>query len=119
VPGVSDSSPLSYLSSLLDLDLLRRIIGDIVIPHAVYREVVVDGHGQPGAEEVQRATDNWISVVDANDSSEVTRMMQVVGLHEGESEAKLVRPPTVHTKLKTEQLVSNKLCRWKWFCPHN
>jgi hypothetical protein len=80
VPGVSDSSPLIYLSSLRDLDLLGRIIGDIVIPHAVYREVVVDGHGQPGAEEVQRATGNWISVVDANDSSEVTRMMQVAGL---------------------------------------
>lgn len=87
MPGVSDSSPLIYLSSLLDLDLLRRIIGGVFIPRAVYREVVVDGHGQPGAEEVEQALGNWIGVVDAKDTSEVTRIMEMAGLQAGESEA--------------------------------
>lgn len=95
--GVSDSSPLIYLSWLLDLDLLRRIIGEIVIPRAVYREVVVDGHGQPGADEVERATANWISVADVEDPSRVTRIMQTTGLQEGESEAIVPRRTASHT----------------------
>ena len=87
VHGVSDSSPLIYLSSLADLDLLGRIVGELVIPRAVYREVVVDGHGEPGAEEVERATGNWLMVADVVDLSGVTRIMQQAGLHEGESQA--------------------------------
>jgi predicted nucleic acid-binding protein len=87
VPGVSDSSPLIFLSALRDLDLLRQIVGEIFIPRAVYREVVVDGHGKPRAEEVERAMGNWISVVGAKDTSKVTKIMDVAGLQSGESEA--------------------------------
>jgi predicted nucleic acid-binding protein len=87
VPGVSESSPLIFLSALRDLDLLRRIVGEVFIPRAVYHEVVVDGHGKPGSEEVERAIGDWIRVVDAEETSEVTRIMEVAGLQAGESEA--------------------------------
>ena len=40
---VSDSSPLNYLALLSDFDLLRQIYRSVVIPPAVYREVVESG----------------------------------------------------------------------------
>jgi uncharacterized protein len=87
VPAVSNSSPLIYLSALQDLDLLHAILGAITIPGAVFREVVVDGQGQPGAREVERAVGNWITVVDIEDCSEVNRLQTASGLQAGESEA--------------------------------
>jgi predicted nucleic acid-binding protein len=55
---VSNASPLINLARIGDLDLLRRLYGEIVIPEAVWDEVGVSGVGQPGATEVARAT--WI-----------------------------------------------------------
>lgn len=55
---VSNASPLINLARIGDLDLLRRLYGEVVIPEAVWDEVVVSGAGQPGATEVAQAT--WI-----------------------------------------------------------
>jgi len=37
---VADSTPLIYLAALSDVDLLRDLFGAIVIPSAVFTEVV-------------------------------------------------------------------------------
>lgn len=87
MPAVSNSSPLIYLSALQDLDLLHAILGAITIPTAVYREVVVDGQGQPGAREVERAVGNWITVIDVEDRLQVNRLQTASALQAGESEA--------------------------------
>ena len=55
---VSDSGPLIALSSIQKLDLLRLLFGSIVIPEAVYQEVVLLGKGRPGEQEVKQAA--WI-----------------------------------------------------------
>lgn len=87
MPAVSNSSPLIYLSALQDLYLLRDLLGNIAIPSAVYREVVVDGKGQPGASEVEQAVGDWITIVDIEDSAEVTRLQSALNLQAGECEA--------------------------------
>jgi predicted nucleic acid-binding protein len=87
VPAVSNSSPLIYLSALQDLSLLHAILGAITIPAAVYREVVVDGKGQPGAREVEQAVGNWITVVDIEDRLQVNSLQNASGLQDGECEA--------------------------------
>lgn len=87
MPAVSNSSPLIYLSALQDLDLLHNLLGAIVIPSAVYREVVVDGKGQPGAIEVEQAVGDWITLVDVDDRSQVNRLQSTIGLQVGECEA--------------------------------
>ncbi len=51
---ISNSSPLINLSIIGRLNLLERKFSEIVIPKAVWREVVVDGIGKPGAKEVAR-----------------------------------------------------------------
>ncbi|MEW5935445.1 MAG: DUF3368 domain-containing protein [Bacillota bacterium] len=55
---VSDSSPLINLARIGMLWLLRELFGEILVPDAVWEEVVVDGAGQPGAGEVGAAA--WI-----------------------------------------------------------
>jgi predicted nucleic acid-binding protein len=55
---VSDASALIDLARIGELDLLRRLYGELLIPEAVWQEVVIEGAGQPGAEEVRAAS--WI-----------------------------------------------------------
>lgn len=55
---VCNASPLINLARIGQLALLPRIFGRILVPEAVWQEVVEDGQGQPGAEEVRRAA--WV-----------------------------------------------------------
>src|SRR5439155_18565305 len=55
---VADSTPLISLSTVGRLDLLRTLYGRILISEAVYREIVTEGQGRPGATEVASA--DWI-----------------------------------------------------------
>lgn len=55
---VSNASPLINLARIGKLNLLRELYGELIIPEAVWREVVVRGTGQPGADEVEAAA--WI-----------------------------------------------------------
>ncbi len=57
---VSDASPLINLARVNQFDLLATFYGQIVIPEAVYEEVVVRGEGRDGSREVKEAT--WIDV---------------------------------------------------------
>ena len=52
---VSNASPLIGLARIENLDLLRQLYSEIVIPEAVEREVVVEGAQLPAAEEVGKA----------------------------------------------------------------
>lgn len=62
MPGVSNSSPLLYLATLGDLNFLPTLFGDILIPQAVWQELVVDGRGKPGAAEVETARGDWLDL---------------------------------------------------------
>lgn len=55
---VSNASPLVNLARIGKLDLLLELYGELAIPSAVWREVVVEGSGQPGADKVENAA--WI-----------------------------------------------------------
>ena len=65
MPGVvSDSSTLIHLSAIGRLMLLQRFYGQVLIPPAVWREVVEEGRGRPGAREVEDAVRaGWLKIV--------------------------------------------------------
>lgn len=63
--------------------LLRRFPEGILVPTAVWREVVEGGAGQPGAAEVAAA--RWITVQAVNDVARVSLLR--AELDEGEAEA--------------------------------
>lgn len=57
---VSDTSPITNLAAIGQLDLLEKLYTSIIIPQAVYNEMVAVGKVVPGAWEVQ--TFSWIQI---------------------------------------------------------
>jgi predicted nucleic acid-binding protein len=58
MPAISDSSPLILFSRIGRLDTLQALYEEIVIPPAIWREVVTAGANRAGTSEVAEA--NWI-----------------------------------------------------------
>ncbi len=84
--AVSNSSPLIHLAAIKRLELLRRFHDEVLIPPAVWREVVEEGEGRPGAGDVADAANRgWIRVVAPADAT-LIRLLQRE-LHLGEAEA--------------------------------
>jgi len=80
---VSNASPLINLARIGKLDLLRQLYHELTIPNAVWHEVVVEGAGQPGADQVKNAV--WIKTQAATNKHLVRALQQE--LDEGEAEA--------------------------------
>ena len=80
---VSNASALINLARIGKPDLLRELYGQLLIPQAVWQEVVVEGVGQPGADEVKSAT--WIKSQAATNRQLVRALQQ--DLDAGEAEA--------------------------------
>jgi predicted nucleic acid-binding protein len=55
---VSDTSPITNLAAIGQLDLLRQLYSNVTIPQAVYNEMVGVDRIVPGAVEVQQLS--WI-----------------------------------------------------------
>ena len=85
MPGVSNSTPLLYLAALDDLKLLPTLFRDIVIPQAVWQELVIDSRGKPGAAEVENARGDWLTVRVVSNREAVAELARRLQL--GESEA--------------------------------
>jgi predicted nucleic acid-binding protein len=68
---VCDASTLIALARIGQLEILERTGAQVVIPRAVYEEVVVQGEGKPGATEVSEAA--WIETREVTDHSIVAR----------------------------------------------
>ncbi|MCK4394629.1 hypothetical protein KAX17_17135 [Candidatus Bipolaricaulota bacterium] len=61
--AVSDSSTLIHLAGIGRLKLLRQFYKKILIPPAVWKEVVEEGQSRPGAREVEEGhRSGWIAV---------------------------------------------------------
>jgi len=80
---VSNSSPLINLAIIGRLEFLKSKFSEILVPQAVWQEVVFEGMGKPGAKEVEQT--EWIKVKDIKDKLLVTSLAQ--HLDDGESEA--------------------------------
>ena len=87
MPGVSNSSPLIYLATLGDLNLLPQLFGHIFVPEAVHNEVVIAGRGKSGAESVAAARGDWLIVEPVRDRPRVEMLRKSYGLDFGEAEA--------------------------------
>ena len=87
MPGViSDSSTLIHLARIGRLSLLREMFEDIIIPSAVWQEVVVEGRGRAGAQEVETAlNEGWIRLVEVVDHLLLKMLKRE--LDDGEAEA--------------------------------
>lgn len=80
---VSDSGPLIALAKIGKLNILRELFGEVIIPKAVWVEVVEKGEGKPGSDEVKNAT--WIKVVEVGDKLSIEILRKEI--EAGEAEA--------------------------------
>ena len=80
---VSNSSPLINLARIGKLDLLHHLYSELTVPAAVWREVVVEGAGKAGADEVESAS--WIKNKTVSNKELVRALQQE--LDPGEAEA--------------------------------
>ncbi|XWK88586.1 MAG: DUF3368 domain-containing protein [Phormidium sp.] len=83
---VSDTSPITNLAAIGQLDLLQRLYTCIIIPIAVYNEMVTVGKPVPGAIEVQ--TLPWIQtqvVADRQRAIAIRESQENIDLGEAEA----------------------------------
>lgn len=84
--AISNSSPLIHLGAIGSFGLLRDLFDEIWIPPAVWREVVEEGRGRPGAAEVeQAAAQGWLRVRPLLDDALAKSLKRI--LDDGEAEA--------------------------------
>ena len=80
---VSNTSPLISLARLGQLELLRALYGELLVPEAVWQEVVVEGAGHPGAAELEFAS--WIQRRTVTNRPLVQALRQHLGAGEAEA----------------------------------
>jgi uncharacterized protein len=95
---VADAGPIIALARLERLDLLRQVVESLVIPDAVYEELVGRGHNRPGAAEVAQA--GWMHRRTVTDRDAVAHLPHV--LHAGEREA-IVLAHELHAQLLIDE----------------
>ncbi len=71
---VSDTSPITNLAAIGQLDLLRQLYSYVIIPQAVYNEMVGVDKVVPGAVEVQQLS--WIRTIAIVNSQQVTEIQK-------------------------------------------
>ncbi len=79
----SNSSPIINLASINQLELLSNLYENILIPEAVYHEIVIIGAGQPGSREIVEF--DWIHH-QAVENQILTEALKIE-LDDGEAEA--------------------------------
>ena len=50
--AIANSTPLIALAITGHLDFLRVMFDEVIVAHSVYEESVIQGHGKPGANEL-------------------------------------------------------------------
>ena len=82
---VADSSPIISCARAGKLHLIKDVYSKIIIPPAVYREIVIDGLGKPGDNELKDSISIWVEVKEPSCKDIIAILNHDLG--EGESEA--------------------------------
>jgi predicted nucleic acid-binding protein len=83
---IVNATPLIALALLNRLDLLRRMFDEVIVPAAVYEEVIARGTERPGAGVIAQA--DWLQVVSPGAVPTIEPML--LGLDAGEVEVLLL-----------------------------
>ncbi len=81
---ISNASPLIALTNIGQLELLNKLFQKVIIPEAVYKEVVEEGKDKPGATEVKKTINQWIEVREVKNLDEVKALRAILDYGEAE-----------------------------------
>lgn len=79
---VSNATPLIAFSKIQQLNLLKSVVNEIIIPEEIFNEVVIYGQGKPGSLDVQKAS--WIKSQKVSNQNQVNLLLPT--LDKGEAE---------------------------------
>ena len=80
---ISDTSPIINLAIIDKLDLLPQLFNTIVIPEAVFNEIVIIGKGLPGSDIIENA--KWVEVKTCNNRIFINSLLDYVQIGEAEA----------------------------------
>ena len=80
---ISDTSPIINLAIIDKLDLLPQLFDTIVIPEAVFNEIVIIGKGLPGSDIIENA--KWVEVKACNNRILINSLLDYVQIGEAEA----------------------------------
>lgn len=103
MPVVADSSPLIYLSRVGVLHVLNSLFGEIIVPRAVWEEVVDRRPSAPGNDALRQAS--WLRVADN------PLRQENLGLDAGETAAILVAESLRADLLLVDERVGRKVAQ--------
>lgn len=83
---IVNATPLISLALIDRLHLLKDIFAEVIVPAAVYDEVVIQGAGKSGADAIARLT--WLTIVQLDTQPGIEP--QLFGLDAGEMEVLLL-----------------------------
>lgn len=82
---VSDTTPLISFLKINKLDVLEKLFAEVLIPQAVFNELIVDERFRLEAELIK--SKKFITVKPINNPESVSILKRATGLDQGESEA--------------------------------
>jgi hypothetical protein len=83
---IADTTPLINFSIIRELRILKALFAKVIIPEAVFKEIIVEGASYPSAAEVQKALDEgWVERKEPK-RIELVKLL-LANLDEGEAEA--------------------------------
>lgn len=86
LPAISNTSPLTNLAVIGQLERVREQLSEVAVPPAVWREMLTLPH-QPGRNALLAAKDaGWLTVMPLANNA-LAKSLRLSGLDEGESEA--------------------------------
>lgn len=83
---ISNATPLIALNKIGKLDLLKQIYGEIIIPYAVYEEVILESNIKDSNDFVKES--GFINIM--NIKNEEAKRLFVTSLHKGEVEVMIL-----------------------------
>jgi len=81
---ISNASPLIALSKISELDILRDLFGKIIIPKAVYIEVIEEGKYKYNITELERFINEYVDIIDVENIEEVKNLQKFLDYGEAE-----------------------------------
>ena len=82
---VSDTTPIISLLKIKRLDLLEKSFGEVLIPNAVYEELIADERFMEEAKTIREAS--YVKNISVSNPEAVRILRMATGLDRGESEA--------------------------------
>ena len=96
---ISNTSPITNLAGIGQLDFLRQLYGTVTIPQAVYKEMVGLSRTVPGTLEVQ--TLRWITAQPVTDLNQIETLRAILDQGEAEAIVSHLPHPNCHTSTKS------------------